>query len=125
MRVPPLIALLVGFCFGVPAAWLVERTDLDLKPQIKNLSKGNKQKVGIVQALMHRPDLLLLDEPTSGLDPLGTRWMGLSAPGVGIHGTDEPSSIGYSASHGCIRVPNFVIERLYATEPYGETVVVY
>lgn len=49
---------------------LVKRLDLDLKPQIKNLSKGNKQKVGVVQALMHRPELLLLDEPTSGLDPL-------------------------------------------------------
>jgi len=49
---------------------LAKRLDLDLKPQIKNLSKGNKQKVGVVQALMHRPELLLLDEPTSGLDPL-------------------------------------------------------
>jgi len=49
---------------------LAERLGLDLKHQIKNLSKGNKQKVGIVQAMMHRPDLLLLDEPTSGLDPL-------------------------------------------------------
>jgi ABC-2 type transport system ATP-binding protein len=49
---------------------LAETLDLDLKRPIKNLSKGNKQKVGIVQALMHRPELLLLDEPTSGLDPL-------------------------------------------------------
>ncbi|MGH2593811.1 MAG: ATP-binding cassette domain-containing protein [Anaerolineae bacterium] len=49
---------------------IAERIELDLKPAIKYLSKGNKQKVGIVQALMHRPELLLLDEPTSGLDPL-------------------------------------------------------
>jgi ABC-2 type transport system ATP-binding protein len=49
---------------------LCERLGLDPKLQIKNLSKGNKQKIGVVQALMHRPELLLLDEPTSGLDPL-------------------------------------------------------
>ena len=49
---------------------LAERIDLDLKASIKSLSKGNKQKVGVMQALMHRPELLLLDEPTGGLDPL-------------------------------------------------------
>jgi ABC-2 type transport system ATP-binding protein len=49
---------------------LAERLDLDLTTPVKNFSKGNKQKVGLVQALMHRPELLLLDEPTSGLDPL-------------------------------------------------------
>jgi ABC-2 type transport system ATP-binding protein len=49
---------------------LAAQLELDLRLLIKNLSKGNKQKVGVVQALMHRPELLLLDEPTSGLDPL-------------------------------------------------------
>jgi len=49
---------------------LTHRLGLDLHTAIKNLSKGNKQKVGVVQALMHRPELLLMDEPTSGLDPL-------------------------------------------------------
>lgn len=49
---------------------MAEYLDLALTPQIKNLSKGNKQKLGVIQALMHRPRLLLLDEPTSGLDPL-------------------------------------------------------
>jgi ABC-2 type transport system ATP-binding protein len=49
---------------------LSERLRLELKSPIRNFSKGNKQKVGVVQALMHKPELLLLDEPTSGLDPL-------------------------------------------------------
>ena len=37
-------------------------------------------------------------------NPLGTRWMGLSSPGVGLHGTPDAASVGYSASHGCIRM---------------------
>jgi len=49
---------------------LAARLDLDLGRRIKELSRGNRQKVGIVQAFMHDPDLLVLDEPTSGLDPL-------------------------------------------------------
>ena len=49
---------------------LAERFELELDRPIKDLSKGNRQKVGLVQAFLHRPDLLLLDEPTAGLDPL-------------------------------------------------------
>ena len=49
---------------------LAERLDLDLSRQIRTLSKGNKQKLAVVQAFMHKPELLVLDEPTSGLDPL-------------------------------------------------------
>ena len=52
------------------ATRLAERLDLDTSRPIRTLSKGNKQKVGIVQAFMHRPELLILDELTSGLDPL-------------------------------------------------------
>ncbi|MET0956570.1 MAG: ABC transporter ATP-binding protein [Cryobacterium sp.] len=49
---------------------LADRLGLDLDRTVRTLSKGNKQKLGIVQAFMHQPDLLVLDEPTSGLDPL-------------------------------------------------------
>jgi ABC-2 type transport system ATP-binding protein len=64
------ISLRRGQATWKTAQELAERLDLDLSRQFKNLSKGNKQKVGLVQALMHHPPVLLLDEPTSGLDPL-------------------------------------------------------
>lgn len=49
---------------------LAERLDADLGVPMGRLSKGNRQKVGLIQAFMHEPELLILDEPTSGLDPL-------------------------------------------------------
>ncbi|MEV0027566.1 ABC transporter ATP-binding protein [Nocardia sp. NPDC050793] len=49
---------------------LADLLDLDLSRKVGAMSKGNKQKVGIIAAFMHRPRLLILDEPTSGLDPL-------------------------------------------------------
>lgn len=48
----------------------IERLKLDPRKPVRNLSKGNKQKIGIIQAFMHHPEVLILDEPTSGLDPL-------------------------------------------------------
>jgi ABC-2 type transport system ATP-binding protein len=58
---------------GVDAEYqadLIARLDIDPSRRFREYSKGNKQKIGLVIALQHRPDLLLLDEPTSGLDPL-------------------------------------------------------
>jgi ABC-2 type transport system ATP-binding protein len=58
---------------GVDPAYqasLVDRLDIDPSRKFREYSKGNKQKIGLVVALQHRPDLLILDEPTSGLDPL-------------------------------------------------------
>ena len=59
---------------------LAERLDLDLTRPVRTLSKGNKQKLGLVQAFMHQPQLLVLDEPTSGLDPLVQREFLAMAP---------------------------------------------
>jgi len=57
-------------------------------------------------------------------NPLGTRWMGLSAPGVGIHGTPDDASIGYSASHGCIRMHIPDAEWLFQHVHVGTPVVI-
>jgi lipoprotein-anchoring transpeptidase ErfK/SrfK len=62
--------------------------------------------------------------PPGPSNPLGTRWMGLNAPGVGIHGTDEPGSIGYSASHGCIRMQVPDAEWLFDHVDVGTTVYI-
>ena len=55
-------------------------------------------------------------------NPVGTRWMGLSIKGYGIHGTNEPKSIGKAASHGCIRMARKDLEEMYAMVSVGDTV---
>ncbi len=52
---------------------MAERFDLDLGRRIHELSKGNQQKIAVIQAFMHKPEVLILDEPTSGLDPIVQR----------------------------------------------------
>ena len=64
------LASLRGGCGRDAIDTLAERFRLDLARPVRTLSKGNKQKVGVIQAFMHDPELLILDEPTSGLDPL-------------------------------------------------------
>jgi len=71
-----IVGLMAGLRGGVDAdriSSLAERLELDLGQRYESLSHGNKQKVGLVQAFMHRPELLVLDEPTLGLDPLMQR----------------------------------------------------
>jgi lipoprotein-anchoring transpeptidase ErfK/SrfK len=60
--------------------------------------------------------------PPGARNPLGTRWLGLSVKGFGIHGTDEPRSIGHARSHGCIRLRNHDIEALFDMVGAGDTV---
>ena len=60
--------------------------------------------------------------PPGPANPLGTRWLGLSQKGYGIHGTNVPSSIGKNASHGCIRMRNADVEQLFTMVAVGDTV---
>jgi lipoprotein-anchoring transpeptidase ErfK/SrfK len=60
--------------------------------------------------------------PASENSPVGTRWIGLNLKGYGIHGTNAPQSIGQAASHGCIRLKNRDVERLYAMLRVGDVV---
>ncbi len=72
---------------------LAERLQLDLKMRIRNMSKGNKQKVGIVQAFMAPAALMLLDEPTSGLDPLMQR----EVHRLALEARDEGATVFFSS----------------------------
>jgi lipoprotein-anchoring transpeptidase ErfK/SrfK len=58
-------------------------------------------------------------------NPLGTRWLGLSVKGYGIHGTNAPSSIGKNASHGCVRLRNRDVEQLFGMVEVGDQVEFY
>lgn len=60
--------------------------------------------------------------PPGPSNPLGTRWLGLSKAGYGIHGTNAPLSIGLAASHGCIRMRNQDVEELFELVSVGATV---
>jgi lipoprotein-anchoring transpeptidase ErfK/SrfK len=62
--------------------------------------------------------------PPGVSNPLGTRWMGTSAPGIGIHGTPVPSSVGTRASHGCVRMYIHDAERLYQLVDIGTPVII-
>jgi len=60
--------------------------------------------------------------PSGKNNPVGTRWLGLSRPRYGIHGTNAPRSIGHAASHGCIRLRNRDVERLFTMLQVGDSV---
>ena len=62
--------------------------------------------------------------PTGRGNPLGTRWLGLSQKGYGIHGTNAPKSVGHAASHGCIRLRNRDMEQLFTMLRVGDAVVI-
>src|SRR5579863_8634536 len=63
--------------------------------------------------------------PSGKHNPVGTRWVGLSQKGYGIHGTNAPRSIGHAASHGCIRLRNRDMEKLFAMLRVGDPVQIH
>ncbi len=68
----------------------------------------------------YRPGVVI---PPGPHDPVGTRWLGLSKRGYGIHGTDEPRSIGHAVSHGCIRLHDRDVQALFPLVHIGDEVV--
>ena len=73
----------------------------------------------LTEPTYYRPGKVIGPGPTN---PLGTRWIGLDLKGYGIHGTDQPDSIGYARSHGCIRLRNSDIEALFPLLRVGDVV---
>jgi lipoprotein-anchoring transpeptidase ErfK/SrfK len=76
----------------------------------------------LTQPTYYHPGVVI---PPGKANPLGTRWIGLSTPGYGIHGTNQPESIGRNASHGCIRMRNRDMEDLFERVRAGDAVELY
>jgi lipoprotein-anchoring transpeptidase ErfK/SrfK len=70
----------------------------------------------------YRPGTVI---PRGKDNPVGTRWVGLSQKGYGIHGTNAPRSIGHAASHGCIRLRNRNMEKLFSMLRVGDVVQIH
>ncbi len=70
----------------------------------------------------YRPGTVI---PSGKDNPVGTRWVGLSQKGYGIHGTNAPRSVGRAASHGCIRLRNRDMERLFTMVRIGDAVEIH
>ena len=73
----------------------------------------------VVNPAYYRPGKVIAPGSTN---PVGTRWIGLSEKGFGIHGTDDPKSIGHARSHGCIRLRNQDVEKLFELVRAGDVV---
>jgi lipoprotein-anchoring transpeptidase ErfK/SrfK len=75
----------------------------------------------VVEPTYYHPGVVI---PAGPQNPLGTRWIGLSKKGLGIHGTSEPGSIGKAASHGCIRMRRADLEQLFTLVRGGDVVTI-
>ena len=75
----------------------------------------------VVRPTYYRPGVVI---PFGKDNPIGTRWLGFDKKGYGIHGTNEPQSVGKAASHGCIRMRNRDVEKFFAMVRVGDRVEV-
>lgn len=82
--------------------------------------------VGIGKMLTHTPvgSYTIINKAPNPGGPFGAYWMGLSRPHYGIHGTNDPSSIGHEVSHGCIRMRNEDVVQLAGIVPIGTSVTI-
>lgn len=76
----------------------------------------------VANPFYYRPGVVI---PSGKDNPVGTRWLGLSRKGYGIHGTNAPTSVGRAASHGCIRLRNRDMERLFTMLRIGDRVEIH
>lgn len=104
--------------------------DVLLKTYVVATGAGNRTPVGTfrVQDKIERPTwykddgaVIRYGEPGH---LLGTRWIGLSEKGYGIHGTTEPEKLGRQVSHGCVRMRNEEVEEIFTLLPYGATITI-
>jgi ABC-2 type transport system ATP-binding protein len=122
LRGREIVDLIAGLRGGVDSGFvrtLAGRLELDLQRHARTLSKGNRQKLGILLALMARPPLLLLDEPTSGLDPLVQQVVWAVLREEAARGTTVffSSHVMGEVEHTCTRVGILRGGRLVAVEP--------
>jgi lipoprotein-anchoring transpeptidase ErfK/SrfK len=106
------------------------RIIVDLSDRNLYLLDGNSVvrsfPVGIGKMLTKTPagDYSIVNKQANPGGPFGAFWMGLSRPHYGIHGTNDPSSIGREVSHGCIRMQNVDVMQLAAVVPIGTRVTI-
>jgi lipoprotein-anchoring transpeptidase ErfK/SrfK len=106
------------------------RIIVDLSDKMLHLLDGNvvvrSFPVGIGKMVTRTPtgEFTIINKQPNPGGPFGAFWMGLSKPSYGIHGTNDPSSIGHEVSHGCIRMHNEDVLALQAMVPIGTKVTI-
>jgi lipoprotein-anchoring transpeptidase ErfK/SrfK len=99
---------------------VIARFDVSVGAAVSPSPRGEFEIVSRVANPTYYHDGVVI--PAGKGNPVGTRWLGLNQKGYGIHGTNAPSSIGHAASHGCIRLRNRDMEKLFTMLRIGDAV---